>query len=77
LCYPYHRKMKIEELEGWERFATKADIKDLELAIKELGVEMREQLVGVKEQFQRIKLLIWLPVLASVSQIVVALVLHK
>jgi hypothetical protein len=61
--------MKIEELENWQKIATKDDIKNLELSIRELKVEMREEFVGIKEQFQRIKLAIWLPMIAAVGQI--------
>jgi hypothetical protein len=54
--------MKIEEIEGWEKIATKDDIKNLELSIRELKVEM-------KEQFGKIKLAIWLPIVAAIGQI--------
>lgn len=61
--------MKITEIEGHETLATKADLKALELSIRELRVE-------VKEQFQRIKLLIWLPVITSIAQILFMIFKH-
>ena len=54
--------MKIEDIEGHETLATKSDIKALELSIRELRVD-------IKEQFGRIRLAIWLPVIAAVGQI--------
>ena len=61
--------MKIEEIQGYETLATKADIKALELSIRELRVD-------VKEQFARIKLLIWLPVITGLMQILLAILKH-
>jgi hypothetical protein len=61
--------MKIEEIQGYEMLATKADIKALELSIRELRVD-------VKEQFQRIKILIWLPVITGAVQIFLAIIKH-
>ena len=61
--------MKIEEIQGYESLATKADIKALELSIRELRVD-------VKEQFQRIRVLIWLPVITGAVQILLAILKH-
>lgn len=61
--------MRIEEIQGYEMLATKADIKALELSIRELRVD-------VKEQFQRIRLLIWLPVITGAVQIFLAIIKH-
>ena len=61
--------MKIEEIQGYESLATKADIKALELSIRELRVD-------VKEQFQRIRILIWLPVITGAVQILLAILKH-
>ncbi|HEX4714877.1 MAG TPA: hypothetical protein VH164_08130 [Ktedonobacteraceae bacterium] len=51
------------------RIELKADIQELKLAVRELRVEMREQ-------FQRIRLLIWLPVIAAIGQIIVTVIYH-
>jgi hypothetical protein len=61
--------VKIEEIQGYESLATKADIKALELSIRELRVD-------VKEQFQRIRILIWLPVITGAVQILLAILKH-
>ena len=68
-CYPIILKVKIEEIQGYESLATKADIKALELSIRELRVD-------VKEQFQRIRILIWLPVITGAVQILLAILKH-
>jgi hypothetical protein len=68
--------MRIEEIQGYETLATKADVKELRTEIKELRVDMKELRVDVKEQFQRIKLLIWLPVITGLIQIFLAILKH-
>jgi hypothetical protein len=62
--------MKIEEIQGYETLATKADI-------KELRIDLRELRVDVKEQFQRIKVLIWLPVITGLVQILLTILHFK
>ena len=68
--------MKITEIEGYETLATKADIKALELSIRELRVDVREQIHRLKDDLQRIKMLIWLPVITGLIQILVAILKH-
>ena len=47
----------------------KRDYRDLQLQIRELRVE-------IKEQLQRIKLLVWLPVIVAAAQILTQLAVH-
>jgi hypothetical protein len=68
--------MKIEEIQGYETLATKADIKALELSIRELRVDVKEQFQRMKDELQRIKLLIWLPVITGLIQIFLAILKH-
>jgi hypothetical protein len=48
---------------------TKRDYRELSLQIRELRIEVLEQL-------QKIRLLIWLPVIASTAQIITQLMAH-
>ena len=52
-----------------KHLATKEDLREIQLQIRELRVE-------IKEQFQRIKLLIWLPVITGIVQIIMAIARH-
>ena len=72
--------MKITEIEGYEALATKADLKELRIEMRDqfkaLELSIREWRVDVKEQFQRIRLLIWLPVITGAVQIFLAIFKH-
>lgn len=72
--------MKITEIEGYETLATRADLKELRTEMRDqfkaLELSIREWRVDVKEQFQRIKVLIWLPVVTGLTQILVAILKH-
>lgn len=72
--------MKITEIEGYETLATKADLKELRTEMRDqfkaLELSIREWRVDVKEQFQRIKVLIWLPVVTGLTQILVVILKH-
>ena len=68
--------MKITDIKGYETLATKADLKALELQLRELRVEINEKFVQMKDQFQRIKLLIWLPVITGAIQVLIAILKH-
>ncbi len=61
--------MKLNDLEDGHIVATKLDLQELSLEIREFRVE-------IKEQFNKIKLLIWLPVIAAIGQVLFIL-LHK
>ena len=68
--------MKITDIEGYETLATKADLKALELQVRELRVEMKEQFNRIESRFQQIKLLIWLPVITGAIQVLMAILKH-
>jgi hypothetical protein len=51
-----------------------ADLEDLK---RELKLELRELRVEFKEQFHKIKVLIWLPVITGAIQILVLLLRHN
>ena len=79
--------MKIRDLEGGDQLVTKADlaaaVRELKTGSRELRVELLERFSGLgqrmarlEERMNRLERVIWLPVAASVAQIVVAL-LHR
>jgi hypothetical protein len=72
--------MKISELEGHESLLTKADLEELKremkLELRELRVEFKTEIVGIRDQLQRIRILIWLPVITGAIQILVLLIRH-
>ena len=72
--------MKIEEIEGAEKLATKLDLRELreELVHRMNGLELsvRESRVDVREQFAKIKVLLWLPVIAVIVQTIAGIVLR-
>jgi hypothetical protein len=72
--------MKISELEGYESLLTKADLEELKremkLELRELRVEFKTEVVGIRDQLQRIRILIWLPVITGAIQILVLLIRH-
>jgi hypothetical protein len=63
--------MKLQELEDGATVATKLDLEKLRLEFEALKLQLREFRVEIKEQFQRIKLLIWLPVITGGIQILI------
>jgi len=65
--------MKLQDLEDGQLIATKLDLREMRLEILERMARLEERMGKLDERMGRVERLIWLPVAASVAQIVVAL----
>jgi hypothetical protein len=68
--------MKLQDLEDGATVATKADLRDLRTELQSLKLDVREARLEAREQYNRFRLLIWLPIVTGALQVLAAILHH-